>query len=97
MQTSRLPESILSAEQSTVSLAVPSNGQALQVQLVLQVLQRRAIAARAHPQAQGEQALEDPHLPVLRQELYTGDVPAETHAEARRANRQTATNRAHIG
>nr|CAH7712781.1 unnamed protein product [Callosobruchus chinensis] len=84
MSTSRLSKGVLPAEQPAVPFALSPDRQTLQVQLVLQVLQRRALVARAHPQAQGEQAPEDAHLPVLRQELHAGDVLEQAHAETRR-------------
>lgn len=88
-----LQQGLLSAEQPAVALALPPDGQAVQVQLVLQVLHGRAVAARAHPQAQGVQASQDAHLPVLRQVVHAGDLPHQAHAEARRACRQAASHR----
>nr|CAH7712785.1 unnamed protein product [Callosobruchus chinensis] len=79
-----MSEEVHPAEQPAVPFALSPDRQTLQVQLVLQVLQRRALVARAHPQAQGEQAPEDAHLPVLRQELHAGDVLEQAHAETRR-------------
>ncbi|KAJ8686403.1 hypothetical protein QAD02_022197 [Eretmocerus hayati] len=61
-----LHQGLQPAVQPAEPLALPSDRQALQVQLLLQVLQRRAQPPRAHTQAQGVQAPQDPHLPVLR-------------------------------
>ena len=77
-------EGVLPVVEPTVPLQVSPDRQALQVQLLLQMLPRRTISARAYPQAQGVQALEDPHLLLLRQELHPGDLPGQAHAEARR-------------
>lgn len=79
----QLQQGLLAALQPAVALALPPDGQALQVQLVLQVLHRGGGPSRAHTQAQGVQAPEDAHLPVLRQVLHPGDLPRQAHAEAR--------------
>ena len=63
------------------------------MQLLLQVLPRRGLLARTHPQAQGVEAPEDAHLLLLWQELHSGDLPGEAHAEARGQDGQAATNR----
>lgn len=55
------------------------------------MLRRRSLATRPHPEAQGEQAPEDAHLSILRQELHPGDVPRQTYAETRRPLRCQAT------
>lgn len=58
------------------------------------MLLRRAQPARAHTEAQGVQAPQDAHLPVLRQELHPGDLSGQAHAETRGENGQeTADNR----
>ena len=75
-------EGVLPAVEPTVPLQVPPDRQALQVQLLLQVLHRGVGSPGAYPQAQGVQACEDPHLLLLRQELHPGDLPGQAHAEA---------------
>lgn len=54
------------------------------------MLHRRDRTARAHTKAQGFQALEDTHLPILRQIVYAGNVPVQAHAKACRTTGQTA-------
>lgn len=85
-----LHQGLQPAEQPPEPLTLPPDRQALQVQLLLQVLLRRAQPPRAHTQAQGVQAPKDSHMPVLRQELHPGDLPGQAHAEARRAHGQAA-------
>ena len=84
---SGLQQGLLAAQQPAVALALPPDGQTLQVQFVLQVLHRRNGPPRTHSQAQRIQASQDSHLPVLRQVLHAGDLPPEAHAEARRTLR----------
>lgn len=86
MSTPRLSKSLLSTEQPPVALEMSPNGQTVQVQLMLQMLQRRAVPLGAHPQAQRKQTPQDPHLPVLRQKLHARNVSQQTHAETRGAN-----------
>lgn len=68
------------------------NGQTLQMQLVLQVFQRRTVPTGAHPQAQGEQTSQDTHMPILRQELYAGNVFEQAYAKARGEDGQATTD-----
>lgn len=93
MPTPRLPEGILPAQQPTKSFQMPPDGQTVQMQLLLQMLQRRTIPPGTHSQAQGVQTPQDAHMPVLRQELHAGDLPHEAHAEARREDRQETPDR----
>lgn len=95
VQAPGLHQSVLAAQQPAVALPVPPDGQTVQVQLVLQVLPGRAVAARAHTQAQGVQTPQDAHMPVLRQVVHAGDVPVQAHAKARRADGQAAADHRH--
>jgi hypothetical protein len=96
VSTSGLPEGLLPVEQSAVALEVSPDGQALQVQLLLQVLQRRTVPPRTHSQTQGEQTPQDAHMSVLRKELHARDVPQQAHAEARGEDRQETAHRARL-
>ena len=79
---SRMHQSLLATVQPSIPLQVSSDGQTVQVQLLLQVLYRRERPLGSHPQAQGVQAPQDSHLRVLRQKLHPGDLSSQTHAEA---------------
>ena len=68
----RLHEGVLPAVEPAVPLALPPDWQAVQVQLLLQVLHRRARPAGAHPQASRLKTREDSHLCLLRQVLHPG-------------------------
>lgn len=59
------------------------------------MLPGRAVAARAHTQAQGVQTPQDAHMPVLWQVVHAGDVPVQAHAEARRTDGQAAADHRH--
>ena len=80
----RMHKSLFATLQPPVSLQMPPDGQALQVQLLLQVLHRRERPARPHSQTQGVETPQDPHLPVLREELHPGNLLGQAHAEAQR-------------
>ena len=71
---------------ATFQLAVPlkmsPNRQALQVQLLLQMLHRRKCLTGPYSEAQGVQAPQDPHLRVLRKVVHPRDVLGQAHAEA---------------
>ena len=67
-------EGVLPVVEPTVPLQVPPDRQALQVQLLLQVLLRRTSAVWAYSQAQGVQAHKDAYLFLLRQELHPGNI-----------------------
>ena len=84
MQTPRMHQGLLTALQPPVPLQMPPDRQTLQVQLLLQMFHRRERPAGPHPQTQGVETPQDPHLPVLRQELHPGDVPGQAHAETQR-------------
>lgn len=57
------------------------------MQLMLQMLQRRTRPAGAHSQAQGIETSQNPHLSILWQIVYAGDLLVQAHAEACRAHR----------
>uniref|UniRef100_A0A8D8AHG1 (northern house mosquito) hypothetical protein n=1 Tax=Culex pipiens TaxID=7175 RepID=A0A8D8AHG1_CULPI len=78
-----LPKGVLAAVEPAVALALSPDGQAVQMQLLLQVLHGRGVPAGAHTKAQGLEAPEDAHLPAVRQVVHPGDVPGQAHAEAR--------------
>lgn len=93
MQTSWMSEGVLAAEQPAVTFPLPPNGQAIQVQQLLQMFCGRALPSGAHTQAQGVKTPEDAHLPILRQELYAGNVSQQAHAETCRKDGQAAAYR----
>ena len=80
--TSSLHKGLLAAQQPPVAFAVPPDGQALQVQLVLQVLPGRNGPPRTHSQAQGVEASQDAHLQLLRKVIHSRNLSGQTHAEA---------------
>ena len=79
--SSRMYQSLFAAVQPPIPLQVSSDGQTLQVQLLLQVLYWRDRPVGSYSEAQGVQAPQDPHLWVLWQELHPGDLSSQTHAE----------------
>ncbi len=74
-------EGVLAAVQSTEPQPQPHDGQTVSLQLMLQVLWRRAAAERAHPQAFRDQTHQDAYLSSVWEGLHPGNVSGAAHVE----------------